>query len=447
MKQIKVLFAVFLICILAVTLVACGEKGDQGPQGEKGDQGVQGPQGEKGDQGIGIESILLDEEGNLVITFGDGTTQVLDHSWEKVCTIEPAKCTSDGKDLYSCADCGLARVVTIPQTGHTYVETIVEPNCLEQGYTLHECECGDNYKDTFIQPIVDHDFSDADTCKNCKQNIADVAIECYDLSATANDNVYGYVVAPYADHRNAYHVYIKGSGETKEYPYSYGESGLFENETDRTITRFYISDGVTGISEGLLAGYEYVSWIEVDPDNTMYKSVGGDLYTKDGKTLVQHPPQSFGSEFIIPDGVTTIGKYAFAESRYHMLVVIPNSVTEIGVCAFWHSDIVWIIIPESVIDIKEGAFYSCERLIAVSIPNSVKTIGPSAFSLCYKLSSVHYAGTEEQWSEIDIHFYGNGCLEDADRKYNSILVVGEVMVGQAKVRITIIKKGTQTSAF
>ncbi|MBO7221737.1 MAG: leucine-rich repeat protein, partial [Clostridia bacterium] len=77
----------------------------------------------------------------------------------------------------------------------------------------------------------------------------------------------------------------------------------------------------------------------------------------------------------------------------------------------------------------EGAFYSCERLIAVSIPNSVKTIGPSAFSLCYKLSSVHYAGTEEQWSEIDIHYYGNGCLEDADRKYNSILVVGEVMVG------------------
>ncbi|MEG9430654.1 MAG: hypothetical protein VZQ61_07025, partial [Christensenellaceae bacterium] len=54
-----------------------GEKGDTGAQGEKGEKGEQGIQGEKGDngeqgiQGVGISSVIIDDNGNLIIILTD----------------------------------------------------------------------------------------------------------------------------------------------------------------------------------------------------------------------------------------------------------------------------------------------------------------------------------------------------------------------------------------
>ena len=47
-------------------------------KGEKGEQGIQGVQGEKGEKGVGIEKVEYDENGNLKITFTDGTTQTVE---------------------------------------------------------------------------------------------------------------------------------------------------------------------------------------------------------------------------------------------------------------------------------------------------------------------------------------------------------------------------------
>lgn len=46
--------------------------GAQGPQGEKGEQGEQGPQGE---QGVGIENVEINADGDLIVTFTDGTVK------------------------------------------------------------------------------------------------------------------------------------------------------------------------------------------------------------------------------------------------------------------------------------------------------------------------------------------------------------------------------------
>ena len=44
-----------------------GDKGEQGNQGDKGDKG------DKGDTGIGVKSVTIDEDGNLIITLTDDT--------------------------------------------------------------------------------------------------------------------------------------------------------------------------------------------------------------------------------------------------------------------------------------------------------------------------------------------------------------------------------------
>ena len=48
-----------------------GERGEQGPQGEQGLEGKQGKQGKRGAPGIGVQTALIDENGDLLITLTD----------------------------------------------------------------------------------------------------------------------------------------------------------------------------------------------------------------------------------------------------------------------------------------------------------------------------------------------------------------------------------------
>lgn len=63
---------------------------------------------------------------------------------------------------------------------HSYIDTVVPPTCAEQGYTLHSCACGYEYKDNYkpklphtyeevetVAPTCDSDGAQKMRCKNC----------------------------------------------------------------------------------------------------------------------------------------------------------------------------------------------------------------------------------------------------------------------------------------
>ena len=95
------------------------------------------------------------------------------------------------------------------------------------------------------------------------------------------------------------------------------------------------------------------------------------------------------TDLVIPEGITSIGNYAFAWCSSLESITIPNSVTSIGGSAFYYcSSLESVTISKGVTSIEEAAFYNCSSLKSVTIPNSVTSIGSSAFSGCRSLISV-----------------------------------------------------------
>ena len=100
-----------------------------------------------------------------------------------------------------------------------------------------------------------------------------------------------------------------------------------------SLTSVEIGDNVTSIGEGAFGCCSLIA-IEVNENNEYYQSIDGNLYTKDGKILVQYAIRKTATSFTIPDSVTSIGRKAFANCGSLTEIVIRDSVTSIGRKAF-----------------------------------------------------------------------------------------------------------------
>lgn len=145
-----------------------------------------------------------------------------------------------------------------------------------------------------------------------------------------------------------------------------------------SLMKVIIPDSVISIGSYAFADCASLTNITVSDENTAYKSIDGNLYSIDGKTLIQYAVGKTDTSVIIPDGVTAIGCAAFFYCTSLTSIVIPDGVTTIG----------------------DMAFAFCNSLTSVVIPDSVTEIGYYAFCWCTNLTSIKYLGTEEEWNAI-----------------------------------------------
>lgn len=160
------------------------------------------------------------------------------------------------------------------------------------------------------------------------------------------------------------------------------------------------------------------------------------------------------TDIILPSNLTEIGEGAFKKCESLTQIRIPATVTEIDASAFfgcynlaevyydgtiesWCNigfekgtngeygssnpvryaekfymyeegtnnayEVKNIVIPNTITGIGEYQFIGFSMIESIVIPTSVIEIDDGAFNLCNNLTNVYYAGSEQQWNNIDGH--------------------------------------------
>lgn len=225
-----------------------------------------------------------------------------------------------------------------------------------------------------------------------------------------------------------------------------GKTGAFEvpeGVTEIGYKAFYGCSGITGITipEGVKQigsyafGYSGISEIVLPAG---IKTINEHLFDHCENLVAVTVPEGVKSiskdafwhcasltDLRLPESVTTLGDYAFAFCESLNGFVIPSGVTYLPDGLFYYcTSLTSIVVPRNVTMILDNVFEECSGLASVTIPVNVYYIGYSAFSYCSGLRDVWYAGTEENWAEMEIN-EGNGRLNQAVIHYRSQLIDGE----------------------
>ena len=137
-----------------------------------------------------------------------------------------------------------------------------------------------------------------------------------------------------------------------------------------SLTSISIPATVDGIYEFSLSINTLTS-IEVDPENQVYSSSDGVLYTKDRTALLVYPRNKPNTSYEVPKGVTRIANWAYYEGN----------------------------------------------LKSISLPDTIKSIGEGAF-FNGGIQTVYYEGSKEDWNKINIRTANSGLIK-AEIRYNS----------------------------
>ena len=116
------------------------------------------------------------ERGNTVhecercgYTYTDSYTEPTGHDYGEWVDLTKPTCTASGVMQRKCADCPQTETKIASPLGHDYKAKLVEPTCLEQGYTTHICSrCGAGYNDTFVPPLG-HDYEETEVAPTCTE--------------------------------------------------------------------------------------------------------------------------------------------------------------------------------------------------------------------------------------------------------------------------------------
>lgn len=173
--------------------------------------------------------------------------------------------------------------------------------------------------------------------------------------------------------------------ESINLPDSLEELGYGAFNSCRGLTEITIPEKVMALN-GAFDGCSSIETFDVSKNNKRYTvDKYGVLFEKE--TLVKYPSGSENGEYVIPDGIKTVGEYAFSGTQNLEKVIFSDSVENIKDSAFSSSSITEVDFNNNLKEIGDSAF-SSSSLQTVKLPESLTTIGRQAFHFC-PLTEVH----------------------------------------------------------
>lgn len=230
---------------------------------------------------------------------------------------------------------------------------------------------------------------------------------------------------------------ISGTGDMKDYEqvyngdadYSFSSSSPWSNCDD--IKSVIIESGVTSIGKCAFVGCKNLSGILIpnsinDIGDLAFRNCNGltSISIPDSVSVIN--PDTFAycsnlTSISIPNSITGIGWGAFRGCKSLENIIIPQSVVlYIGESAFGDcSSLTSVIIPQGITRIGDKTFSGCYNLTNIMLPKSIDEIDWYAFENCDSLTDIYYAGSEYEWSNIEIDSFRNDALLNATIHYNS----------------------------
>ncbi len=329
-----------------------------------------------------------------------------------------ATCTENGAKHTACTVCGMTLNITaIPALGHTpKIIPAVNATCTETGLTEgSKCSvCGEILKAQETMPATkEHIYGDDGICSICGRENVSEGLEFTISSDGTYCTVKGIGTCTDTDIiiPSTYEgVLVTSIG-------NYAFSGCYN------ITSITIPEGVASIGEDAFNDCYRLTSFVVDEGNNYYKSIDGNLYTKDGTIFVCCAMSK--KDVTIPEGVISIGDYALDGCSSLTSITISNSVTSIGEHAFSGcSNLTSITIPSSVTSIGTYALTNCDSLTNVNFGENsqLTSIGTYAFSYCDRLASISFGKNSQLTSIGKQAFFSSSRLTSVDFGENSQLI-------------------------
>lgn len=150
-----------------------------------------------------------------------------------------------------------------------------------------------------------------------------------------------------------------------------------------------------------------------------------ELYFEDGSAL-----RSIGNHALqftkiaavtLPESVSTIGNYAFADNRHLAEITIPQAVTKLSYGSFQGcSGLTKATVPETVTTIEDEVFDKCETLTIYGVKDSVADAYADQHAIPFEATgnAVYQGAVNDQltWSYTDgtLTISGNGAMQDME---------------------------------
>lgn len=183
-----------------------------------------------------------------------------------------------------------------------------------------------------------------------------------------------------------------------------GDEGWYRQSEDNLFYGKINMYTISSLSMGCITEFR------VAEDNPYLTAEDGVLYNKDKTKILRFPAGKIVEEFTLPESVTKVGIYAFANTKLKRVDlknasnVLPgvfyrsqieyienlNNLTQVPIAAFLRSNLKELPKIEKATSIGEYAFAYCSNLTEVEIPLRVDEVRSHAFYSCKNLKKVDF---------------------------------------------------------